>query len=896
MSLSVTRGGLFRSLPAVAVAAAVLVTGVGSSATLSAAEDKQPIEGVWEGRYVCAQGPTGVTLTIKTLPHWPGIQVYLHRLLMGWLANPETRAPQAQPKQLRIDARFRFHALPENPGVPSGEFELTGTFDPELGVLNLYPSQWIEQPEGYNWAGLKALLENEGQNLTGALDLQGCGVVALRRAGAATAQADESSQSAGVPTPAAKLEFNEDLLKLNREVFQLNQAGEQEKALAIANEALGIAERVYGPDHPTAAAELRFIVLVLMAAGRSVEAEPLIRRALAIDEKAFGRDNPSTAFDLQILAGLRLQTSLKNNQPPAQGRRVLLTGQLPGILMKAVPLALVASLLLLWIYRRAVKRSMGRRAGAGEGPLPSEDIRPAGAAPAAPLQFVTVEDASAPCMAAAKRGTRGPGGPWRNAVIYCIAGLGYVLTLTSASLYAGGLEFLPVRFLFIASANAWPIVLTIGLVAPVSWRGWSVAAGVYFLLFIAISAVGVARSDAFTWDQAARMWLLTNLPGTFLILAVLPRPIRAVGPLVLVFTIAAVAGSDLWNNFFDAGGSEVMMRAVRVFGSLGLDNMNAVGAATFAAELIGVLILSLVGWACLRGLGRLYRWRWISDQSVLIDSLWFLFALTSAVDFAFFGGFWFLAPLGAFAIYKLIAVLGFALTGESERRLPFPRLLLLRVFSLGKRSARLFDAFAKLWRHAGGIRLIAGPDLATSTVEPHEFLDFLSGKLGRRFISGPETLAQRLSETEQRRDFDGRYRVDDFFCHDDTWKTVLKRLSRESDAVLMDLRGFVRDNRGCVFEINELLNVVPLDRVVFVVDATTDLAFLRETFAAGWEALAVESPNRKLADPRVLLFEFAGERSVPRLMRVVTEAARGEARDLAPPGHSTSEPLPASAA
>ena len=69
-----------------------------------------------------------------------------------------------------------------------------------------------------------------------------------------------------------------------------------------------------------------------MNAGRSAEAEPVIRRALAIDEKAFGRDNPTTAFDLQILAGVLLQQSLKNNQPPAQGKRVLLTGQLPGIL------------------------------------------------------------------------------------------------------------------------------------------------------------------------------------------------------------------------------------------------------------------------------------------------------------------------------------------------------------------------------------------------------------------------------------------------------------------------------------------------------------------------------------------------------------------------------------
>jgi hypothetical protein len=472
---------------------------------------------------------------------------------------------------------------------------------------------------------------------------------------------------------------------------------------------------------------------------------------------------------------------------------------------------------------------------------------------------------------------RGRAGPWRNAAIYTLAGIGLVLTLTAAYLIAGGMELIPVRFVFFALAYAWPIVLTIGLVAPVSWRGSIAAAAVYALLFATISAIGVARSDSFTWDQAARLWLLTNISGTFLILAFLPRSIRAMGPLVLVFMVAAVAGAGVWHNLFNAGGSELMLRAVNLFTSLGLNNMDAVTAATFAAELIGVALLSLIGWAFLRGLGRLYLWHLISDQSVLIDSLWFLFVLTGVVDFAFFGGLWFLAPLGAFAIYKLIAVLGFALFGERPAGAE-PKLLLLRVFSLGKRSARLFNAFGRLWRHVGQIRLIAGPDLATSTVEPHEFLDFLSGKLDRRFISGPETLVRRLSETEQRRDFDGRYRVDDFFCHDDTWQMVLKRLASDSDAVLMDLRGFLPDNQGCVFEINELLNVMPLDRVVFVVDATTDLAFLRETFAAGWAALAADSPNRDLAEPRVLLFEFAGGSSVPGLMRAVGEAAEGRQR------------------
>ena len=51
----------------------------------------------------------------------------------------------------------------------------------------------------------------------------------------------------------------------------------------------------------------------------------------------------------------------------------------------------------------------------------------------------------------------------------------------------------------------------------------------------------------------------------------------------------------------------------------------------------------------------------------------------------------------------------------------------------------------------------------------------------------------------------------------------------------MDLRGFLPDNQGCVYKINELLNVVPLDRVVLGFNATTDLAFLRETFRRRYE-------------------------------------------------------------
>ena len=83
-------------------------------------------------------------------------------------------------------------------------------------------------------------------------------------------------------------------------------------------------------------------------------------------------------------------------------------------------------------------------------------------------------------------------------------------------------------------------------------------------------------------------------------------------------------------------------------------------------------------------------------------------------------------------------------TGTRVRaQAPEPGLLLLRVFALGARSERLFDAFGKRWLRIGNIDMIAGPDLATTAVEPHEFLDFVGGRLSRAFVHDEADLARR---------------------------------------------------------------------------------------------------------------------------------------------------------
>ena len=198
----------------------------------------------------------------------------------------------------------------------------------------------------------------------------------------------------------------------------------------------------------------------------------------------------------------------------------------------------------------------------------------------------------------------------------------------------------------------------------------------------------------------------------------------------------------------------------------------------------------------------------------------------------------------AFIAYKLVSAEGLRFLRKAGTPEPPRTLLLLRVFGFDRRAQRLLDDLGQRWRYIGPISLIAGPDLAYATVEPHEFYDFLSGRLSRAFIKDQDDLESRLSKSAPVADPDGLYRVEDFFCHDDTWKMTVSRLAREADAVFMDVRSFSPSNRGCIFEIEQLIAWVPMERIVLLVDRTTDLPLLEHTLAEAWRPASRRFPQR----------------------------------------------------
>ncbi len=564
---------------------------------------------------------------------------------------------------------------------------------------------------------------------------------------------------------------------------------------------------------------------------------------------------------------------------------LLATGALPALILLAATLTLPVCLALLALYRRAVLRSMARTSpdAASAAPSAPEAMPVPVTPPAAPLRFETLTSAAA---------ASGGASPFRitmrrslqaASLIHVIAGLVYALVLSGTwmrfSWYDGG--FVLARFLWLLSCYAWPTALTVGLVVATTTRQRVAVGLAYLVMLFAFAGWGMMRNPSLSALDIARFWAITNLPATLLLLAFLHRRIRAVGPLVLAFMVVAVIGSQVAISL--AGQSEATLRTVIEVGSvLGLGGVQIF----WGLMLVGAALAGLVGWQVLKWLGRRHVARRSSDQTLTLEAMWLLFAVVQTVSFAFEGLAWMAAGMVAFAAWKLVTTAGFRLAGLGQAPAPAairpgsdgagqtgaPSLLLLRVFALGARSQRLFDALGKRWLRVGNIDMIAGPDLATTAVEPHEFLDFVGGRLSRQFVRDEADLARRVAARALGPDPDGRHRVNEFFCHDDTWRPTMLRLAQAADVVLMDLRGFTRQNQGCRYELQQLLDFVALERVLVLIDAGAPRDFIEGTLEALWQASRADSPNRATGPARVRLLEDRGETTVARLVDALLEA------------------------
>ena len=92
--------------------------------------------------------------------------------------------------------------------------------------------------------------------------------------------------------------------ELGSQAKELREQGRYDEGVAVAQEALRVAEAAFGPEDPRVATSLNDLALLYWVAGKFSQVEPLYQRALQIREKALGPNHLEVASSLNNLGML----------------------------------------------------------------------------------------------------------------------------------------------------------------------------------------------------------------------------------------------------------------------------------------------------------------------------------------------------------------------------------------------------------------------------------------------------------------------------------------------------------------------------------------------------------------------------------------------------------------
>jgi hypothetical protein len=505
--------------------------------------------------------------------------------------------------------------------------------------------------------------------------------------------------------------------------------------------------------------------------------------------------------------------------------------------------------LLFWRYRRAV--DAGMRTSTSRTSSEQTESRDTGS-PAVPrllrrIPLVEVGlDVRPPLLLRARRAAR------RAQVAFGVAGVLFGLSSTAVHFAVEGLDWAPVRTVSLVLILGWLVVPSVFAQGVVPRRAQVGCYAGYLGVVVVLSMLGGTSLI----DSLLLLLVVVLIPGAFVLATGLPALRGAAWLVAPVLALGALAGLALFPV------------ALHVY---------------YRAPITGV-VWSLLGFALLLlglcvvygfGLAALYTRKWTSDRTLLVLQWWFVLALVQVLLLSTQG-----ASAAALALIPptvlVVSLVGAALLRRAAGP-PAVRLLLLRTFGARQRSTRLLRDVTAQWRWIGSVELITGTDVATEVLEPHEFLDFLRRRLASHFVADVDQVPKRVQDLDLLPDRDGRFRVNDLLCHTDTWQPMVQALLDDVDAVLVDLRGLMADNGGVLTEIEYLVASVPLQKVVAVLDDSTDLGVLQRVLDRASAAVPASSPLHADPSPALRVVPVSGRRreDVTRVLSAVARAAEG---------------------
>lgn len=492
-------------------------------------------------------------------------------------------------------------------------------------------------------------------------------------------------------------------------------------------------------------------------------------------------------------------------------------------------LTALVSLFVLWRYRTAVLDGM-MRGDATAVPLPAS-IRSDGERSTRDLATLLRHE----------RSLRS-----RIALAYWLTTLSCGVPLAAGYAYLSGWELSPAYILMLTLCYGFACVpmIAVSLALPPLRTLAGLALLVALSTLLAVGAALAQRAFAgrpiglqhlgmvpfFLQTAAIQLWM----PALFWLLT-WPSRLRGVAPItfaaLLVFGLAPFAGSRLTAAL---AATEAGTPLVFKLGMSGMFVLIALPAGWLA-------------WERLCRLARDYEAKRFSDAQLLSRTWWLFLVAAIGMEVAIARD----RPGAALALCTGVVLAFGPVNGwwlarlrAGLRPLPARTLLLLRVFGYTARTERLFDRIGARWRLFGPVTMIAAPDVAARTIDPGDYLRWLTGRADELFVTSRADLDARLDALDMTRDPDGRYRINEFCCRDNTWQATVVELMQRADAVVMDVRGVTRERRGCEFELQQLALRLPPQRVVLVADRATDRGVLEAAFDSKLDSVQVIKVER----------------------------------------------------
>ena len=305
-----------------------------------------------------------------------------------------------------------------------------------------------------------------------------------------------------------------------------------------------------------------------------------------------------------------------------------------------------------------------------------------------------------------------------------------------------------------------------------------------------------------------------------------------------------------------------------------------------------------------------------------------------------FGLYYFAPLLGVFIIFMLYVIISYIFYLSGIKKFS-RRLTVLRVFGLKSNTRHLFNRVVHFWNYAGPSFTIMDPIFAKSEFSfwgspknfrlksAQVFAIFAGAVIGYKvnsggmalsyilmilssviinvillyiiiptfFIKKSDALHKRIGRTSGRdRGWYGIGKQVNLYCFDNIWKKALGRIVEGADAVIMDLRGFSADRKGCAFEMSHLVNNYDLDRALFIVDGGTDKNLFIETLREEARRLGADSPNAGKENINVTVFSCDGQgrKNTGKIMQILcnmTSPVQAPGSDVSSPSFMAGAPF-----